>query len=361
MKKALALALALVMLLALAACGGSSSSAPAASTPADNAPADNTPADNAPASAPTYTLKLAHYATEDHPGGVAALQFAQEIFDKTNGDVVVEVYPNNELGDPAQILEQNILGAVDMSLGTQGSLDKYSKKFATVMMPFTFESYDLAYAVLDGPFFDWVKDELLDQGLVYLGSWDYGFRCMTNSVRPINSPDDVKGLKMRTPGEIQLQSCMEALGAEVQSIAFNELYLSLKQGVVDGQENPVSVIYTQKYYETQNYLAITNHVYNSMNLVVSQKTWDSLPAEYQQIITEASANAAATMRGLVSSSDADYIAKLEAEGMEVTYPDTAAFAAAMQPSYDKIAEYCGDASYITTFQEMVQKCREELG
>lgn len=359
MKKVLALALALVMVLALAACGGSASSAAAASSaPAASTPAASTP--DAPAAAPTYTLKLAHYATEDHPGGVAARQFADEIYEKTNGDVVVEVYPNNELGDPAQILEQNILGAVDMSLGTQGSLDKYSKKFATVMMPFTFESYELAYAVLDGPFYDWVKDELLDQGLVYLGSWDYGFRCMTNSVRPINSPDDVKGLKMRTPGEIQLQSCMEALGAEVQSIAFNELYLSLKQGVVDGEENPVSVIYTQKFYETQKYLAVTNHVYNSMNLVVSQKTWDSLPAEYQQIITEASANAAATMREMVSSSDADYIAKLEAEGMEVTYPDTAQFAAAMQPAYDKIAEYCGDASYITTFQQMVEDCRKQL-
>lgn len=127
------------------------------------------------------------------------------------------------------MLEQNIMGVVDMTLGTQGSLDKYSKKFATVMLPFAFDSYDLAYEVLDGPFYDWVKDELLEQGLVYIGSWDYGFRCLTNSVREVNTPADVVGLKIRTPGEIQLQSCMEALGANVQSIAFNELYLSLKQ------------------------------------------------------------------------------------------------------------------------------------
>lgn len=357
MKKVLALILALTMVLSMAACSGSPTTEPESDT-TEPAASDTNATDEA--KEPSFTLKLAHYATTDHPGGIAAQQFADEIFEKTNGDVVVEVYPNNELGDPAQILEQNILGAVDMSLGTQGSLDKYSKKFATVMLPFVFDSYELAYAVLDGPFYDWVKDELASQGLVYLGSWDYGFRNMTNSVRPINTPDDVKGLKMRTPGEIQLQSTMEALGAEVQSIAFNELYLSLKQGVVDGQENPVSVIYTQKYYETQKYLAITNHVYNSMNLVISQKTWDSMPTEYQEIITEASKNAAATMREMIMSSDEEYIAKLEAEGMEVTRPDTAAFAAAMEPAYQKIAEYCGDPTYIDTFLEMVEQCRAEL-
>lgn len=302
-------------------------------------------------------LRLAHYATEDHPGGIAARQFADEIAEKTNGEITVEVYPNNELGAPDEILEQNILGVVDMSLGTQGSLDKYSKKFATVMLPFVFDSYDLAYEVLDGPFYDWIKDELQDQGLVYLGSWDYGFRCTTNSKHPINTPDDVKGLKIRTPGEIQIKSCMEALGAEVQSIAFNELYLALKQGVVDGQENPLSVIYTQKFYEAQKYLAITNHVYNSMNLVISKKVWDGFTADQQAIITEASKNAAATMRDLIKNSDADYISKLEAEGMEVTYPETALFAGAMEPSYKAISDYVGDQAIIDEFLKMVEACK----
>ncbi len=302
-------------------------------------------------------LRLAHYATEDHPGGIAARQFADEIAAKTNGEFTVEVYPNNQLGAPDEMLEQNILGVVDMSLGTQGSLDKYSKKFATVMLPFVFDSYDLAYEVLDGPFYEWVKDELLSQGLVFIGSWDYGFRSLTNSRRPINSPDDVVGLKIRTPGEIQLKSCMEALGAEVQSIAFNELYLALKQGVVDGQENPLGVIYTQKFYEAQKYLAITNHVYNSMNLVISKVVWDSMTPEQQEILTTASKNAAVTMRELIKNSNADYIAKLEAEGMEVTYPETGAFAASVGASYDAIANYVGDKAIIDEFLAMVEACR----
>ncbi len=300
------------------------------------------------------TMRLAHYAAVDHPGGIAAQQFADAVKERTGGAIEIEVYPNNELGAPDEMLEQNIQGVVDMTLGTQGSLDKYSKKFATVMMPFAFDGYDHAYRVLDGPFYDWVKDDLLDQGLVFIGSWDYGFRNLTNSVRPVNSPSDVEGLKIRTPGEIQLQSCMEALGANVQAIAFNELYLSLKQGVVDGQENPLSVIWFNKLYEAQEYLALTNHVYNSMNLVISQKVWDGLSAEHQAILTEESKNAAQTMRDLTQNGEADYIQKLEEVGMVVTRPNTADFASKMAPAYAAIVDYAGSQEYIDTFLEMVE-------
>lgn len=309
--------------------------------------------ETAAVAAPVINMKLAHYAAVDHPGGIAAKQFAENVQKRTNGAIKIEVYPNNELGAPDEMLEQNIQGVVDMTLGTQGSLGKYSPKFAVVMLPFVFDSYDLAYKVLDGPFYNWIKDELLTKGLVFIGSWDYGFRNLTNSVRPINSPDDVKGLKIRTPGEIQLQSCMEALGANVQTIPFNELYLSLKQGTVDGQENPLSVIFFNKYYEAQKYLAITNHVYNSMNLVVSKKVWDKLSAENQKILREESANAAQTMRNLIKSSDADYIAKLEKQGMIVTRPSTAAFAAKMDSSYKAISKYVGDQAIIDQFLKMV--------
>ncbi len=305
----------------------------------------------------TINMKLAHYAAVDHPGGIAAQKFADAVKTRTNGGIAIEVFPNNELGAPDDMLEQNIMGVVDMTLGTQGSLDKYSKKFATVMLPFVFRDYDHVYRVLDGPFFDWTKDELLAQGLVFIGSWDYGFRNLTNSVRPVNTPADVRGLKVRTPGEVQLQSCIAALGANVQAIPFNELYLALKQGTVDGQENPLSVIYFNKYYETQKYLALTQHVYNSMNLVISKKIWDSLTPENQKIITEESRNAALLMRNMTKNGDADYIARLEKEGMIVTRPDTAKFAAMMKPSYDAIAQYAGNPEYIATFLKMVEDAK----
>lgn len=365
MKKIWTVTVAAAMVLSLAGCGSkpAESQAPAtqAETPAETKAAEEKK-ETEPAAQPApdqvIHMKLAHYAAVDHPGGIAAQAFADAVKERTGGGIEIEVYPNNELGAPDEMLEQNIMGVVDMTLGTQGSLDKYSKKFATVMMPFVFDDYDHAYRVLDGPFFDWTKDDLEDQGLHYIGSWDYGFRCLTNSRHSVNAPDDVKGLKIRTPGEIQLKSCMEALGAEVQQIAFNELDLSLRQGVVDGQENPLSVIYFNNMFETQKYLAITNHVYNSMNLVISKKVWDNLAPEYQTILTEESRNAALQMRELIQNGDADYIAMLEEKGMEITYPDTAQFAAKMEPSYKAIAEYAGSQEYIDTFLKMVEECRE---
>ena len=219
------------------------------------------------------------------PGNKAAKMFADGVAKRTNGEVTVEIYPNNELGNPPEVLEQNVLGVIDMSLPTQGQLAKYSKKFGCVMLPFAYEGYDHAYKVLDGPFMKWAEKDLADAGLVFLSNWEWVFRNLTNSVRPINTPDDVKGLKIRTPPELSNQSAMEALGATVQTIQFSELPMALKQGVVDGQENPVSVIYAFKIYETQKYLAMTGHTYNSMVHVMSKKTWDKLtprPADHRE-------------------------------------------------------------------------------
>jgi tripartite ATP-independent transporter DctP family solute receptor len=298
-------------------------------------------------------MRFGHYAPVDHPGNLAALQFAENVEKRTNGRINVEVYPANELGSPPEMLEQNILGAIDMSLPTQGALDKYSKKFAVVMLPFVFRDYQHVYDVLDGPFMDWAAPDLDEQGLVFLSNWEYGFRNLTNKVRPVNTPSDVVGLKIRTPPELQLQAAMEALGANVTKIAFNELPLSLKQGVVDGQENPLSVIYHYKLYEVQEYLALTRHVYNSMVHVMSKVTWEKLTAEEQEIVLEESRAAGTMMREAIQAEEADLIKKLEDVGMQVTYPDTALFKAEMQPAYDRIGEYAGQDN-VDKFLEMIE-------
>lgn len=287
------------------------------------------------------TIKLAHYAEDGHPADLAAEDFAKKVLERTNGAVEIVVYPANTLGSPDEVLEQNILGTIDMSLPTQGHLSKYSQKFATVMLPFVFESYEHVYKVLDGPFMEWAAPDLDAQGLVFLSNWDWGFRNITNNQRPINTPEDVKGLKLRTPPEVQLQSAMEALGANVSQIAFSELIMSLKQGVVDGQENPLSVIFFNNVFEAQNHLAITQHVYNSMVNVMSKDVWNKLTTEQQTIIKEESANAGNMMREMMQKQDQELIGQLEEKGMEVTYPDKALFKAKMQPAYDAISEYAG--------------------
>lgn len=303
-------------------------------------------------SAQAVTLKLGHYAEIDHPGNIAAMQMAERVEERTNGEVTIQLFPANQLGAPDEVLEQNVLGAIDMSLPTQGHLDKYSKKFATVMTPFAFRDRSHVYEVLDGPFMEWAAPDLEAQGLVYLANWDWGFRNITNGVRPINTPEDVKGLKLRTPPEVQLQSAMSALGANVTQMAFNELYLALRQGVVDGQENPLSVIYHNKIYEVQDNLAITQHVYNSMVSVISKRSWDALTQEQQTILKEEAASAGNLMRSLMEKEDDRLVEELKKLGMQVTYPDKSLFKAMMEPAYEAVGQYAGEEN-LATFLEML--------
>lgn len=302
------------------------------------------------------TLKLGHYANAAHAGNEAAKMFAKGVAERTNGEVTVEIYPNNELGNPPEVLEQSILGVIDMSLPTQGQLAKYSKKFGCVMLPFAYDGYDHAYKVLDGPFMKWAQDDLKAAGLIFLSNWEWGFRNLTNSVRPINTPDDAKGLKIRTPPELSNQAAMEALGATVQTIQFSELPMALKQGVVDGQENPVSVIYAYKIYETQKYLAMTGHTYNSMVHVMSKKSWDKLTPAQQKIVREESKKAGDFMRKTLREAEAEQIKKLEQLGMQVTRPDVAKFKAKMGPAYERMKASVG-AENLEQFLKMLEEAK----
>lgn len=300
------------------------------------------------AAAQDVTLRLAHFAAESHPGHAAALQFAERVQDRTGGAIAVEIFPANELGSPPEQLEQTILGAIEINLPTQGGLDKYEKAFGTVMTPFAFASYEQAHAVLDGPFMEWAAPKLEDQGLVVLPNWEYGFRNITNSVRPINAPEDVSGLKLRTPPELQIVAALEGLGAATTQIAFPELPNALNQGVVDGQENPIGVIYHNKLHEFQNHLALTRHVYNSMVHVINKDVWDGLTDAQRQILREESVAAGQLMRAAVIAEEEAEIAAMEAAGIKVTRPDLAAFAAKMGPARQRVADYSG-AENMKTF------------
>jgi TRAP-type transport system periplasmic protein len=301
-------------------------------------------------------MKLGHFAADTHPGNLASKMFAEAIEKRTNGAIKIIIYPNNALGSPPEVLEQNILGAVDMSLPTQGQLGKYSKKFNCVMLPFMYNNYAQADKVLDGKFIPWAVPDLDKAGLVFLSNWEWGFRNLTNSKRPVNHPADVKGLKVRTPPELPTQAAMEALGAVVATINFNELQMALKQGVVDGQENPIAVIYSNKIYETQKYLAMTGHNYNTMVHVISKKVWDKLTPEQKTMIKEESKKAGDWMRKTVRNEEADQISQLKKFGMEVTTPDKAEFKQLMNPAYDRMKAIAGEDN-IAVFIKMVDEAK----
>ncbi|CAG1011719.1 hypothetical protein BURK2_04346 [Burkholderiales bacterium] len=289
-------------------------------------------------------LKLGHYAEVAHPAHVAALQFAKNVEARTQGAVKVQIYPANQLGSPPEVLQQTKLGTIDMALPTHGQMDKYEKAFAAVVLPFVFENLAHAHRALDGEGTQWLAPLAEKQGFKMLAHWEWGFRHLTNSKRPVNKPEDVAGLKVRVPPEVQLEAAMAALGAQVTKIAFPELYMSLSQGVVDGQENPISVIASNKIYEVQKHLALTNHAYNSMIHVMNLEKWNRLTPAQQKVVQEESAAAGAMMRKAMADAETKQIADLGAAGMAVTRPDTKLFQAKMGPAYKQISDYAGDAN-----------------
>jgi TRAP-type transport system periplasmic protein len=302
------------------------------------------------------TMRFAHFGAEDHPSNVAAKRFAERVAIRTDGEIKINIFPNNALGGPPEQAQQIKLGTIDMGLPTQGQLDKYDTAFAAVMLPFIWDSPQHAFRVLDGPAMAWLAPLAEKQGFILLHNWEYGFRNVTNNVRPINAPGDIRGLKLRTPPELQIQASMEALGATVQAIAFPELYLALSQKVVDGEENPIAVIYFNKFYEVQKHLALTRHIYNNMIHTVSAAAWARLTPGQQAIFREESTSAGELMRKLIADQEDDQIKKIEAAGMAVTRPDLAPFRALMGPAYERIAAYAG-ADNVKKFREMADQGR----
>lgn len=304
------------------------------------------------------TMKFAHFADEGHPGHLAAKQFAEAVEKRTNGQIKIQIFPNNVLGSPPEQAEQVKMGATDMGLPTQGQFDKWIKALGVVMLPFAYDDYDHVHRTLDGPCFDWFKGLAEKEGFILLSNWEYGFRNLTNGKKPINSPEDVKGLKIRVPPEMQMMAAFQAMGAVTAVIAFPELYMALAQGVADGQENPISVIYFMKFYEVQKHLALTRHIYNNMIHTVSAKTWAKLTPEQQAIFQEESKKAGAYMRQQVMSQEDDLVKKMQAAGTQVTRPDLNLFRAAMKPAYDKIAAYAGQEN-VKKFMEYVEAARKK--
>jgi tripartite ATP-independent transporter DctP family solute receptor len=310
------------------------------------------------AEAQVIQMKFAHFGEETHPSHLAAKQFAARVEERTKGQVKIAIYPANVLGSPPEQCEQVRLGAIDMNLPTQGALDKYVKAFSVVMLPFVYDDYDHVHRTLDGPSMNWFSPLAEKAGFIVLSNWEWGFRNLTNNKRPVLTPDDAKGLKIRVPPEIQLQAAMEALGGIVTKIAFPEVYMALAQGVVDAQENPIAVIYHNKFYEVQKYLTLTRHVYNNMVHVVSTKTWAKLTPEQQKIFREESKSAGAYMRKAIMAEEADQIAKMEKAGLQVARPNLAPFRAAMGPAYERIGKYAGEDN-VKRFMKYVEDARKK--
>ena len=273
-------------------------------------------------------LKFAHHYPMDHPHTLGCEMFKELVEERTNGEIEVQLYPNNQMGNSHQIFENLLLGSLDMILTDPGA-----PAFANiplwdlVMGPFMYRDYDHAYKVAHSAMMKEMYEDLDKKlGITVIDPiWFYGVRHITTAKTPIRVPSDLKGLKIRTPEIPGFIKAIEVIGGTPTPLSFADLYLALKQGVVDGQENPVGVIYSNKYYEAQKYINLTGHILSKNTVYMSTKSLKKLSPENQKIILEAIDEAGRYNDKLIEQSEKETLAKLEENGMTVIIPDVEAF------------------------------------
>ncbi|MFZ6649750.1 TRAP transporter substrate-binding protein [Undibacterium sp. TJN25] len=256
---------------------------------------------NAAAQAP-IVIKFSHVVASDTPKGKAAERFKELAEKNTKGRVRVELYPNSTLYKDKEEMEALQLGAVQM---LAPSLAKFSplgvKEFEVFDLPYIFPFKDVLYQVTEGPIGKSLMKKLEPKGITGLAFWDNGFKIMSAN-RPLHTPADFKGLKMRIQSSKVLDAQMRALGANPQVLAFSEVYQALQAGVVDGTENPPSNMYTQKMHEVQKYLTVSNHGYLGYAVIVNKKFWDGLPGDIRSQL-EAAMKAATSYANAIADQE----------------------------------------------------------
>jgi tripartite ATP-independent transporter DctP family solute receptor len=280
-------------------------------------------------------IKLAHVVNEKDAFHVAAEKFKELVEKNSKGALTVTIFPNAKLGDERTLLERMKMGIVDAGVITSGPIINFVPSFGVIDLPFLFRDPKHAYAVLDGSIGQKLMADLEAQGWKGLAFAERGFRNLTNSKRPVKTPEDIKGLKIRVMQNPVYVDSFKALGANAVPMAWTEVLTALQQGTVDGQENPLNVIMAFKLYETQKYLSITRHAYAPAPIIMSMNTWKKLTPEQQAIVKKAAQDAAEFERAWDNKMEAEWLKDLKAKGMVVATPDLKAFRAAVKPVYDQ--------------------------
>jgi TRAP-type transport system periplasmic protein len=272
----------------------------------------------APAQAQERTFKFALQNPKGHPLEIGASKFAELVAARSGGRFKVNVFPGGTLGGDAPNVSALQGGTIDFVQLNSGILASQVKDFEVFDFPFMFANAKEADAVVDGPFGQKLHARLMDKGIVGLAFVELGFRNITNSRRAVATVDDIAGLKLRViPNAINID-WVKALGANPTPMAFPEVYAGLEQKAIDGQENPLSVILANKFFEVQKYLTVTNHQYNPQSLIMSRKVWDSLAEADRKLIKDAAVEAAAFQRKVNRDKSADDLAELKQAGMQVS-------------------------------------------
>jgi tripartite ATP-independent transporter DctP family solute receptor len=292
-------------------------------------------------------IRLGHIGFPDSPYDQGARKFKELLEARFPGKVEVRVYGSAQLGEDKEMLEGLRLGTLEMHVPSS-VLHSVEPMFGLFDLPFLIRDRKQVERIAEGPVGERLKGALADDSLVLLGLWENGFRMITNNVRPVRRPEDLRGIRLRTPKDPERMKMFAAFGASPTSMSFGELFSALRQGVVDGQENPLAQIVPGRFYEVQRYLSLSRHVYSPAYPVMSRTYFEALDEELRAGILESAAEVGRFHRDLGEKEDEGFRKLLE-ERMEVTEIDEAAFAAAAEPLYHDFEERFG--------REMVETVR----
>ena len=283
------------------------------------------------------TMKLGLTFANSHLITQELYAMAKNVEERTKGGLKIEIYADSLLGKEAEMYEQLYMETIDMVLETLAFQSTTHPELIIEDLPYMFATREAGYKALDGAYGQKLNEIIASSGEIRnLGYMEFGYRHMTNNVRPITKPEDLKDIKFRTTTSDLRRAVFERLGAQPISMGFSEVFTALQQHVVDGFEGPLSTIWSSSFQEVQKYLSLTGHFWSNECVLINENRWKSLPDEWKTILQEEVTAAQTRVREKNMANDAQIIEKLKAAGMVVNEVDAAPFAKMLEPLY---AEY----------------------
>jgi tripartite ATP-independent transporter DctP family solute receptor len=292
----------------------------------------------------TYTIRIGNVTAPDNPLNMAFERMATEMNEKSKGRIQAKVFPSSQLGSLRSMTEAVQMGTLEMCTQSAGGLASFYAPMGVMEMPFAYKSHQHVYKVVDGA----IGQELGEQfrqktGVRVVAYFMNLYRHVTNNVRPVKVPADMKGLKIRVPETPTIKMAIEAAGGNPVPMVWGEVYTGLQQKTIDGQENPLAILWASKIFEVQKYLSLTGHAYSPTNILISDKLYQGMPADLQKIIIDAAKNAGAWNRDFAEKQETELLGMLKEKGMQVNDVDQEAFRKLMSTVWDDFVKKTPEA------------------
>ena len=293
-------------------------------------------------------LKVAQNSSTEHPYQKGMEAFKETLETTTKGAIEVSIFPNGQLGGSEEQAVQGVkFGVIDATVVAAGNLAPFVPEIELFNLPFLFRDEAHFYRVLDGPIGQWVGRVIEKKtDTIFLGYWSFGTRNVWNSKRPVLTPEDFKGLKIRVMGSPILLDTFNALGAQATNMSWGELYSALQQGVLDGAECGEVDLLLEKFYEVTKYVSLTNHLIGAAPVLFSKKRWDALPPSMQTAVLEAGRSAVVAARTAQVTLTQQALVELKEKGIEFHQVDKEIFRTKVQPVYEKYADRVGGMALV---------------